>query len=335
MDLTHRPKRTPRWLPGLLFLVLAGTLGVVAFDMTPEPVKQWLGFSAQATSPTDMSGQATPQDAPVSGMAGDTQASPTVSPTPPPRVDHYWIDRPIGPDGQNRVDYSYPYGSRGDGTLPIHRGVEFVNPSGTPIVAVAPGVIVYAGSDEDQIVGARLGYYGLVVIEKLDRDLDGLPIYVVYGHMSEVLAEPGDSVETGQTIGLVGMTGIAMGPHVHMEVRVGRNDFAATANSELWLRPLAGEGTLAGMICSSDGEPLAGIALRVVRPSQPNLGIREVTTYPSREVNPDPYWGENFVCGDLDEGEYLLQVLRPGLSVSVPFTVVAGETSWLRVTIPS
>jgi len=337
MELEHKPKRTPRnWLPGLLFLVLAGTLGVIAFDVTPEPIREWLGFAANlAEAPSTAPGQVAESPSNAQGGAAASQTTTLPSPTPPPRIDHYWIERPIGPEGYSRVDYTYPYGSRGDGTLPVHRGVEFVNPSGTPILAVAPGVIVFAGADDEQIQGARLGYYGLVVIEQLDRDLDGLPVFITYGHLSEIEVAVGDRVETGQVIGKVGMTGIAIGPHLHMEVRVGANDFGSTVNSELWLRPMAGEGTVAGLVCTTDDAPLAGVDLRVVHPSQPNVPVREITTYPSLEVNPDPYWGENFVCGDLDEGEYLLQITRSGLYLSVPFPIEAGQTTWLRVQLPS
>jgi murein DD-endopeptidase MepM/ murein hydrolase activator NlpD len=41
----------------------------------------------------------------------------------------------------------------------------------------------------------------------------------LYGHMSEIVAEPGSFVRAGQLIGYVGSSGLSTGPHVHFEVR--------------------------------------------------------------------------------------------------------------------
>ena len=94
-----------------------------------------------------------------------------------------------------------------------------MNPMGTPILATASGTIVVAGDDLHQVYGARDNFYGLLVIEELDRRLDGNPIYVLYGHLSRVKVQVGQKVKTGEVIGLVGMSGVAEGPHLHMEVR--------------------------------------------------------------------------------------------------------------------
>ena len=40
-----------------------------------------------------------------------------------------------------------------------------------------------------------------------------------YGHMSEIVAEPGSFVRQGQLIGYVGSSGLSTGPHLHFEVR--------------------------------------------------------------------------------------------------------------------
>ena len=44
--------------------------------------------------------------------------------------------------------------------------------------------------------------------------------FSIYYHMSSILVATGDTVEKGQVIGTVGMTGFATGPHLHWEVRV-------------------------------------------------------------------------------------------------------------------
>jgi len=329
-----QPQTTRRgWLLGVMALALAAVLGATASRLTPRPVAERLGVIPEDTvSPATQTPSAgalhrpspTPESTPL----------PPPFPDPPPREDHYWLERPIAPSGTDWIDYSYPYGSRGDGTLPIHRGVEFLNPIGTPILAAADGTVSYAGSDDEETHGARENYYGLVVIIELDRTLDGHPVYTVYGHLSELTVASGQRVETGDVVGYVGMTGVALGPHLHMEVRVGRNEFSATVNPELWLRPFEGKGTLAAEVLLPDGSPAPGVAMRVVRADQPNVPVREVTTYPELEVNPDPYWGENMVCGDLHAGSWLLQALRSGHIVSAPFTIEEGKTTWLTMRAP-
>jgi len=335
LDLNEEPRRSPvRMLLAVLALAGVALLGARAFDATPAPVRERLGFVPLPTrtlSPAEATEQAlaAPTDSPT--------LTPTAEYTPTPvpvREDHYWLARPIRPDGNNRVEYTYPYGSRGDGSMHVHRGVEFVNPAGTPILAMAAGRVVFAGDDSVQVSGARENYYGLVVIVELERRLDQWPVFVVCAHMSEVAVAAGDRVETGQVIGYVGMTGIALGPHVHVEVRVGRNDFHATANPELWLTPLPGEGAVAGVVLGSDGQPVAEVDLAVRRASEPAVNVRERATYPALEVNADPWWGENFCFADLAPGDWILVATRSGYQITMPFTVEAGRTTWVTMPVP-
>lgn len=91
-----------------------------------------------------------------------------------------------------------------------HTGLDFAAPTGTPIVAVANGVIKETGS---------AGAYGNRTVETLT---DGTEIY--YAHQSEIGVQPGQAVIAGQRIGAVGSTGNTTGPHVHLEVRPGGGD---------------------------------------------------------------------------------------------------------------
>jgi murein DD-endopeptidase MepM/ murein hydrolase activator NlpD len=86
-----------------------------------------------------------------------------------------------------------------------HTGVDFLVGSGTPVHAVAAGVVVSAGAD---------GAYGNDVIIK---HADGK--YTLYGHLTEPLVSAGQSVTEGQEIGISGATGNVTGPHLHFEVR--------------------------------------------------------------------------------------------------------------------
>ena len=92
-----------------------------------------------------------------------------------------------------------------------HRGVDYAAPSGTRIRAVADGVIEFAGKQN--------GYGNVVVIRHQGQ------YTTLYGHMSAF--GPGISkgarVGQGDTVGMVGQTGWATGPHLHFEFRVADN----------------------------------------------------------------------------------------------------------------
>ena len=91
-----------------------------------------------------------------------------------------------------------------------HTGLDFAAPSGTPIFAVANGVITETG---------YAGSYGNRTVETLP---DGTELW--YAHQSAIGVQVGDQVIGGQQIGNVGSTGNTTGPHVHLEVRPGGGD---------------------------------------------------------------------------------------------------------------
>ena len=87
-----------------------------------------------------------------------------------------------------------------------HLGVDYAAPKGTPVRNVGMGVVESAGNK---------GGYGNAVVVKHNNGHS-----TVYAHLSKVLVKRGQSVAQGQTIGLVGATGWATGPHLHFEFRV-------------------------------------------------------------------------------------------------------------------
>lgn len=89
----------------------------------------------------------------------------------------------------------------------FHAGIDFGAAYGSPIVAAADGQIVGAG---------WTGGYGRQV-----RIMHEGGLMTTYSHMSAVVAEPGTMIRQGQVIGYVGSSGLATGPHLHFEVRVG------------------------------------------------------------------------------------------------------------------
>lgn len=87
-----------------------------------------------------------------------------------------------------------------------HRGLDLANKLGAPVWASNDGLVRLA---------ERLPAHGnCVVIEH------GQGIFTYYAHLSKMLVKPGDFVKKRENIGLVGMTGVATGPHLHFAMNV-------------------------------------------------------------------------------------------------------------------
>ena len=87
-----------------------------------------------------------------------------------------------------------------------HLGTDFAASTGTPARTVGDGVVSFSG--------VQNGYGNVVFIKHRNNQ------ETVYAHLSKLLVQNGQNVSQGQTIGLVGSTGWATGPHLHFEVRV-------------------------------------------------------------------------------------------------------------------
>ncbi|NDJ63242.1 MAG: peptidoglycan DD-metalloendopeptidase family protein [Chloroflexi bacterium] len=265
-----------------------------------------------------------------------TEPPPTF--TPPPAAvaatfsEHYRLQRPVSSGDTNWIARNYPYGGTNGGTLQVHHGVEFVNPIGTPLLAAASGVILYAGSDSGVIFGPVPNYYGnLVVIQHDFTAPDGLPMFTLYGHMDRIDVQAGQTVRASQQIGTVGSSGIALGPHLHFEVRVGDPfDFGATRNPELWIRPFFEYGTLAGRVADAAGNPLYEVTIQI----RSNELTRNAFSYGGPSVNPDPLLGENFTMGDLPADYYRVSVNDNGrIRFDEMVYVHPNRTTWVDVTL--
>ncbi|MEX1031675.1 MAG: M23 family metallopeptidase [Paenibacillaceae bacterium] len=82
-----------------------------------------------------------------------------------------------------------------------HKAIDLANPTGTEIKATNAGKIVLA--EELYLTGNSI---------YIDH---GMGLFSQYAHMSKLLVKPGDKVDAGQVIGLVGTTGFSTGPHLH------------------------------------------------------------------------------------------------------------------------
>ncbi len=108
-------------------------------------------------------------------------------------IEHGWLSSYFG----RRTD---PF----TGKLAFHEGIDFAGKMGSDVIAVASGVVVWAGK--------RSGYGNLVQINH------GNGYATRYGHNKEILVKVGDTVKKGQVIARMGSTGRSTGPHVHFEV---------------------------------------------------------------------------------------------------------------------
>ena len=162
--------------------------------------------NAQAVEPTLVEIPAELQTMSVLSVATDASApvivrdSYGVTAAPPSIV---W---PV-PVGSRRAD---GFGARGGS----HEGADLNPPSGTPIVAVAAGVVIETNAP---------GYSALGTHVRIQHLVDGKVVVSVYGHMisGSMPLKVGDRVAAGQFIGNVGNTGRSTGAHLHLEIRLG------------------------------------------------------------------------------------------------------------------
>lgn len=104
---------------------------------------------------------------------------------------------------------SSSYGWRDDpftGKRAFHHGIDIATHHGNPIYAAADGTVIQAVTDK---IGGKT-----VKIKHM------FGYVTIYCHMSKFLVKVGQQVKRGDTIGLVGSTGKARGPHVHYEVQL-------------------------------------------------------------------------------------------------------------------
>ncbi len=114
-----------------------------------------------------------------------------------------------------------------DSITTYHHGLDFSVVTGTEVMAISTGTVVQA---EDW-----MGYGNVVKIEHQIPD-SNIKYWSVYGHLSEMLVERGDTVNKGQLIALSGNTGDSTGPHLHLEIRLGENNYNNAVNP-VWFAP--------------------------------------------------------------------------------------------------
>ena len=292
--------------------------------------------AATAAAPPSPTPQATTQA--TTNATATATITPTPFPTftpppPPPPVadEHLYWQRPVPAAGPTWTDKSYPYGSTRGGSLRPHHGVEFVVPPGTLVLAVASGTVRVAGDDSQTAYGPQTNFYGNLVVLELAGTGDS-PIFALYGHLSEVAVSVGQVVAAGETLGLSGASGVADGPHLHLEVRAAENNYVATLNPLLWLKPLPSTGVVAGRVVGAGGELLheAPIALQRVDGPAPYTAT---TSYALNGPNADGALGENFVMDDVEPGFYQVVVASGSRRQTVDLWVYPDRVNWVEITV--
>ena len=128
-------------------------------------------------------------------------------------------------DGSYRITSRYGYR-----TYPfagMHEGADFAGALGTPLHAVADGVVTYVG-------GPRDGRTGTIVVIK--SEIDGQDVEFWYGHQYSYgpRVVVGEEVVAGEVIGQIGNSGRSTGPHLHFEVHPGAG--SETTDPLSWLQ---------------------------------------------------------------------------------------------------
>jgi murein DD-endopeptidase MepM/ murein hydrolase activator NlpD len=240
--------------------------------------------------------------------------------------DHFYFKRPIAADEVNWPLADYRYGGMLPKSVFIHSGVDIDAPLHTPILAAGAGTVIsagyglYAGSNDKE------DPYGLAVTIEHDFGYQGRKLFTIYAHMDRILVQYGQHVESGDALGIVGLTGNTTGPHLHFEVRLDNNVFFNTRNPELWLAPPQGWGVLAGKLHNTNGSFLTG--QEVIVTSKTNGDKWVVISYHNNTVNGDEYYQENVVLSDLPAGDYDVLIVYNEKPLKAEMTIRPGAVTF-------
>jgi murein DD-endopeptidase MepM/ murein hydrolase activator NlpD len=253
---------------------------------------------------------------------------PPLYPTPwePTPNDHFYFTRPIGANDVNWPLARYRYGYLL--YAEPHTGIDIPAPKGTPIMAAGSGTVLHAGYGLYFMSDVYRDPYGIAVAIKHDFGYRGKTLYTIYGHLDRVDVFRGQKVAAGEVIGLVGETGKVSGPHLHMEVRIGDNNFFSSRNPELWISPPQGWGILVGRVVELGGRKIPQVKARLVRIETQR--VYEVISYAQGSANSDDYYDENLVLGDLPAGAYLFYLDFEGQSVKTELEIRSGEVTFFE-----
>ncbi|NPV57980.1 MAG: M23 family metallopeptidase [Anaerolineae bacterium] len=325
---------------------LAACTGASPQDVIRDPLPIIDPTSTQL-EPTTVTTIVAPTQKPTLTTTPVISNTPTIAPLPyfqkgvPELCDQSWcvysfetpFIRPISVDYNQRVDLSYRYGSTQEGKRKVHKGVEFINPTGTPVHAIGNGTVIVAETDHFVRYGPVIDFYGNLVIIEHDVQDGDRPVYSLYGHLSEIMVQPGQQVKAGDLIGKVGATGSALGSHLHLEVRFGENNYVSTVNPELVLPPPNDPptGSQTGILVlrmQSQAYSIFSIPIWVDRIDSNDTNPVMLESYFNKAPR-SKAWDEVGVIGDLTEGNYHLSFYKNGAYFETTFHIYSGKMTVL------
>jgi hypothetical protein len=133
------------------------------------------------------------------------------------------------------------------------------------------------------------------------------------------------------------MTGIAIGPHVHVEVRLDTPvNYDAVYNTALWMQPFAGYGVIAGQVVTPDGRAWNDVKLHAYRLSDDGAHLYRVfNSYALDEgLRPDPQLAENAVLGSVPAGEYEIVLKLNDATYRQKLYLAPTQVAWFQFVIP-
>ncbi len=347
-----------RILLAVALLLSAGCAPVATPTLTPQPVP----LPSATPQPTDT---ASPTSTPEIATALPTETlPPPASATPPPLptatigaiqlffptvipiegaeyrpplypvpwaispYDHFYFARPIAATFPAEPEWDYSYGGIYFDPDIIHTGIDLPAPRGTDVLAAGPGTVVWAGMGlYSESPNNSEDPYGKAVAIRHDFGYKNQPLYTIYAHMDDIDVIVGQWLNTGDVVGKVGSTGMTTGPHLHFEVRLGKNDFFYTRNPELWIAPPQGYGVLAGRVMGTGGTPLDKY-LVIVKSFEPKQEW-DLYTYGSElTLNRDAYYNENVLLGNLPAGLYELDIPYGALNRKTTIQILPGQVTF-------
>ena len=354
-----------------LILLLSGILiltgcqsGEIPAELTPSPIIPSPGLPSSIPTNTQVSAnlathtptaipELSPTPSPIPAtpdfsISIDPQKAnnpwrPPVYPAPwlPSPHDHFYFSNPIAAFDIKPAFSTYSYGDVFFEDV-VHTGIDIPGDLGTPILAAGEGRVIYAGLGVYR--GGSNVYddpYGKAVVIEHTFSYQGEPLYTLYAHLDEILVVEGQNVKSGERIGLMGKTGKTTGPHLHFEVRLGKNEYFSTRNPDLWVSPPQGWGILVGQVLTYEGNLHEQQVVYLYRSEEALLGdelddrLWIGKSYQNEAINSDPYYKENLTITNIPAGTYIvyIPVTDIGFAYQKTVEIKPGQVTYFKFNV--